>query len=108
MSWQGLNSDFTGAVFDGGEFRSAWFSGGTVTFDRARFSGGTIDFSSAEFSGGMVYFGRARFSGGTIDFSGAQFSGGEVDFIDAHDWSFPPAFPWTDTPPSGVELPKLE
>ena len=84
MSWQGLNSDFTGAVFDGGEFRSAWFSGGTVTFD------------------------RARFSGGTIDFSGAQFSGGEVDFIDAHDWSFPPAFPWTDTPPSGVKLPKLE
>src|SRR5690348_16727226 len=28
VSWQGLNFDFTGVVFDGGDFRSAGFSGG--------------------------------------------------------------------------------
>jgi len=32
---------------------------------------------------------------------------GKVDFSDAGDWSLPPAFPWTDTLPSGVKLPKL-
>jgi hypothetical protein len=30
MSWQGLNFDFTGVVFDGGDFTRAKFSGGTV------------------------------------------------------------------------------
>jgi Pentapeptide repeats (9 copies) len=165
VSWQGLNFDFTGAVFDGAYFDDAKFSGGTVDFDRAKFCGGTIRFSDAEFSGGTVYFGdaefsdgtidfsgaqftggtvyfsrgkfsggtvdfgdaefsggtvyfrRAKFSGGTIDFSGAQFtgsmvdfrdaqfSGATIDFSDASDWSYPPAFPWTDTPPSGVKLP---
>jgi hypothetical protein len=154
VSWQGLNFDFTGAVFDGAYFDDAKFSGGTVDFDRAKFSGGTVRFSDAEFSGGTVYFGDAQFSGGTVDFSGAQFSGGTVyfsrakfsggtvdfsgaqfsggtvyfkrakfsggtvdfgdaqfsggtvDFSDASDWSYPPAFPWTGTPPPGVKLPR--
>src|SRR5262244_2909781 len=44
MSWRGLNFDFTGVVFDGGDFSRAEFSGGTVTFGRAKFSGGTVDF----------------------------------------------------------------
>jgi hypothetical protein len=153
-SWQGLNFDFEGAVFDGGDFSFAEFSGGTVSFwhakfpgglvilfDSANFSGGEVDFSGAEFSGGEVSFDGANFSGGEVIFSGAEFSGGEVsfdganfsggtvsfnsakfsggevdftrtnfsgsevDFSDAGDWSFPPAFPWTDTPPSGVKLP---
>jgi len=30
-----------------------------------------------------------------------------VDFSDAIDWSHPPAFPWSDSPPSGVNMPKL-
>jgi uncharacterized protein YjbI with pentapeptide repeats len=124
--------DFGQARFSGGEvrFNSAQFSGGTVNFRSARFtssmfyfggaqfSGGTVDFSSAQFSGGTVHFGDAQFSGGTVDFGGAKFSGGEVyfnfaqfsggkvDFSDAADWSFAPEFPWTDTPPSGVKLPK--
>jgi hypothetical protein len=80
-SWQGLDFDFTGVVFDGG------------------------DFTRAEFSGGTVSFPGAVFSGGTVDFGGAVFSGGEVDFSRAGDWSTPPAFPWTDTPPPGVKLP---
>jgi uncharacterized protein YjbI with pentapeptide repeats len=190
VSWQGLNFDFTGVVFDGGDFNGAQFSGGTVEFDgaefsggtvwfngaqfsggtvsfgSAQFSGGTVYFNGAQFSGGTVYFNTAEFSGGTVDFSGAefsggtvvffgvefsggtvnfggiqfrqgrafrgaqfsggtvsfkfaqfsggivdfsdaQFSGGIVDFSDARDWSFPPAFSWTDTPPPGVKLPKL-
>jgi Pentapeptide repeats (9 copies) len=94
VSWQGLNFDFTGAVFDGAYFDDAKFSGGTVDFDRAKFSGGTVRFR------------RAKFSGGTVDFSGAQFSGATVDFSDASEWSYPPAFPWTGTPPPGVKLPR--
>jgi len=72
VSWQDLNFDFTGVVFDGGDFA------------------------------------RARFSRGTVRFGGAEFSGGEVDFSGAGDWSFPPAFPWTEMPPSGVKLPRRE
>jgi uncharacterized protein YjbI with pentapeptide repeats len=197
VSWQGLNFDFTGVVFDGGAFEGvafsggrasfagavfsdgvtsfagAVFSGGRVSFTDARFSGGTVDFNSAafsggridffraefsdgvvyfgvefsgatvsfravRFSGGTVYFGGARFSGGTVDFgsdpvlTGAEFSDGRVDFSGAEfsgaavrfdsavfsgcrvdfsgvrDWSFQPAFPWTDTPPPGVALPEEE
>jgi uncharacterized protein YjbI with pentapeptide repeats len=189
VSWQGLNLDFTGVVFDGGNFDSAKFSGGTVSFlqakflpgvvsfgaaefsggtvsftsaefsgaiaftsamfcgstvyfggaqfsgaipftravfsdgevsfrgakfvdgcfvffDGAKFSGGTVDFSHAKFSGGRVTFGGAEFSNSPVAFTGAEFSGGAVNFSDAGDWSFPPAFPWTDTPPSGVKLPQ--
>src|ERR1700750_2330790 len=42
VSWQGLNFDFTGVVFDGGDFSGAEFSGGAVRFDNAEFSGGRI------------------------------------------------------------------
>ena len=58
------------------------------------------------FSDGRVSF-AAEFSGGAVGFVGAEFSGGAVDFSGASNWSFPPTFPWTDTPPSGVKLPKL-
>ena len=34
ISWQGLNFDFTGVVFDGGDFSFAEFSGGRVSFER--------------------------------------------------------------------------
>jgi len=92
VSWQRLNLDFTGVVFDGGDFSNAQFSGGTVSlqftefsgeavyFTGARFSGGTVDFSGARFSGRRVGFSNAQFSGGTVTFSFARFSGGEVDF----------------------------
>ena len=39
VSWCGLNFDFAGAVFDGGDFSGAKFSGGTVNFTGAKFSG---------------------------------------------------------------------
>ena len=127
---------FNGAEFSGGEvfFIGTKFSGGTVDFgggtldfdgrelsggesyfDDAKFSGGTVDFSGAEFSGGTVDF-SAKFSGGRprppfsaeVSFNYAEFSGGTVDFSSARDWSVPPTFPWTDTPPLGVKLPKKE
>lgn len=46
--------------------------------------------------------------GGTVGFDRAEFSGGTVDFSDPLGWSFPPAFPWTDTPAPGVKLPHKE
>jgi uncharacterized protein YjbI with pentapeptide repeats len=91
-SWRGLNFDFTGVVFDGGDFsgaeflgstvdfQSAQFSSGTVSFRGARFSRGDVEFRSAQFSGSIVDFGGAQFSGGTVSFVGAQFSGGQVVF----------------------------
>ena len=81
-SWQGLNLDFTGVVFDGGAFTYARFSFGTVSFSGAEFSGGRVDFTGAEFSIGLVDFTGAEFSGGTVDFLIAKFSGG-VDFSGA-------------------------
>jgi len=97
------SAEFSGGTVD---FRHAEFSGGTVDFDAARFSGGIVYFSRAEFSGGTVDFDAARFSGSTVYFTTAEFSGSTVDFSGAADWSTPPAFPWTDTPPPGVKLPK--
>jgi hypothetical protein len=93
MSWQGLDLDFTGVVFDGGDFGGAVFSGGTVSFDSAVFagepSGEWLSFGGAEFSGGTVSFHAARFSGGTVSFDATEFSGGEIDFSSPRDWSFP-------------------
>ena len=73
VSWQGLNFDFTGVVFDGGDFGGAVFSGGQVGFTRAVFSGGQVGFTRAVFSGGQVGFTRAVFSGGQVDFDYAGF-----------------------------------
>jgi hypothetical protein len=49
VSWQGLNLDFTGVIFDGGNFNGAKFSGGTVQFGGATFSSGEVFFYDAEF-----------------------------------------------------------
>lgn len=100
VSWQGLNFDFTGAVFDGGDFSLAHFSGGDVIFMDATFSGGVVNFISTVFESeespegafsGVASFVRARFTGGMTTFSrskfaslmlfgSAEFSGGHVFF----------------------------
>src|SRR6516225_6302081 len=80
VSWCGLNFDFAGAVFDGGDFVGAEFPGGTVSFGGAEFSGATVRFGGARFSGARVNFFLARFSGGLVDFAGAKISGGTVGF----------------------------
>jgi hypothetical protein len=107
LSWQGLNFDFTGVVFDGGSFSDAKFSGGGVNFTDAEFSGSTINFENAKFSGGGVFFTGAEFSGSAVGFTGAKFSGGTVDFGGAADWSHSPKFDWEGTPPLGVMLPTV-
>jgi uncharacterized protein YjbI with pentapeptide repeats len=83
VSWRGLNFDFAGAVFDGGDFSGAKFSGGTVNFSNAEFSGGTVNFAGAEFSGGTVNFAGAMFSGARVNFFLAKFSGAMVNFAGA-------------------------
>ena len=101
VSWQGLNFDFTGVVFDGGAFTEARFPGGIVLFDGAVFSGGEVSFDGAVFSGGEVSFDGTEFSGGRVasrrrspevpssppsspaarsTYPEAKFSGGRVDF----------------------------
>jgi uncharacterized protein YjbI with pentapeptide repeats len=115
--FSGGSVTFQGAVFSAGPvtfasavfsdstvtFAHAVFSGGSVSFQSAEFSGGTVDFFGAAFSAGEVYFGDAVFSGSTVTFDSARFFGGVVDFSNPGDRSFPPAFPWTDTPPPGVK-----
>jgi hypothetical protein len=92
--WCGCDFDFTGAVFDGGDFRLAVFTAATV-FNSAIFTGNTVDFGEAKFSGGIVYFRGAKFRSSTVDFSGvefidsivlfsgAEFTGDTVDFRSA-------------------------
>src|SRR5690348_1261898 len=82
VSWQGLNFDFSGAVFDGGDFTDAKFTGGWVDFVGAKFSGGEVSFSRSLFSGGELRFLEAVFSGGTVYFLDTEFNGAEVDFFD--------------------------
>jgi hypothetical protein len=78
VPWRGLDFDFTGVVFDGGDFSGARFARGTVNFDGARFVG-EVSFAGAEFSGATVSFGGAEFSG-TVNFTDAKFTGGTVSF----------------------------
>lgn len=82
-SWGGRDLDFTGAVFDGGDFGGATFAGGTVSFSGAVFASGPVHFRDATFSRGTVDFTGATFRGGTLDFDGATFSGGTVTFARA-------------------------
>ncbi|MFE3150057.1 pentapeptide repeat-containing protein [Streptomyces sp. NPDC059218] len=81
-SWQGYDLDFTGVVFDGGDFAGAVFSGGTVSFKDAMFCGGRVNFDGADFSGSTADFSGAEFSGGMVCFDEAVFSGGKVRFVD--------------------------
>ncbi len=93
MSWRSLDFDFTGVVFDGGDFSGAVFSSGRISFVGTEFSSGQINFEGAVFSdaqvgfvgagfsGGLVSFGSAVFSGGQVSFESAVFSGGQVSFL---------------------------
>lgn len=81
--WRGKNYDFTGVVFDGGDFNRAHFTAGKVIFRRARFASGTVSFYQACFSGARVSFTGARFTGAELDFTEAEFSAGTVSFLNA-------------------------
>src|SRR5580693_5519366 len=97
VSWCGLNFDFAGAVFDGGDFSGAKFSSARVNFVGAEFSGGKVDFAGARFSGGTVNFGYAEFSCETVNFTSAKFSGAEVHFFHSRFTGDSPKFTGADT-----------
>jgi uncharacterized protein YjbI with pentapeptide repeats len=95
-SWQRYDLDFTGVVFDGGDFQGARFTNSKVSFRRARFSGGRVSFEDAVFGDrsqisfreakfdidGRVSFRDAQFIAGEVGFPDAEFSGGEIGFPD--------------------------
>ncbi|WP_461120926.1 pentapeptide repeat-containing protein [Saccharothrix stipae] len=107
-SWRGHDFDFSGAVFDGGDFTGATFTdAGTVTFAGATITG-RLSFAGATFAGGIVSFDGARFVGGAVSFDGARFKGGVVDLSRVDAGQPPPvAELWpTGTPvPAGLRLP---
>jgi hypothetical protein len=79
--WRELNFDFTGTVFDGGNFNGVQFTG-------------------------AVIFDGARFTGGEASFYGAEFDGGEVDFSGVAEWSaVRSAIGWSNPPPGVVPPP---
>jgi uncharacterized protein YjbI with pentapeptide repeats len=80
-AWHGLNFDFTGVIFDGGDFAGAVFSGGMVKFDHAEFRDYVV-FAGAKFCGAVVRFADAMFAG-EINFNYASFSDGLVVFTSA-------------------------
>ncbi|MCZ4607391.1 pentapeptide repeat-containing protein [Streptomyces sp. Lzd4kr] len=81
-SWRGHDFDFTGVVFDGGDFSDVEFSGGRVAFHYAEFTGSGVDFSGTTFAGDVSFRG-AKFAGGRVDFNGATFEGSQVSFVGA-------------------------
>ena len=81
--WHGLDLDFTGVAFDGGDFTDAQFTGGRVNFIRAQFTSGQVNFIRAQFTGGWVDFGDAQFMGGRVDFGDARFTGAYINFRSA-------------------------
>ncbi|GAB3818862.1 pentapeptide repeat-containing protein [Micromonospora zhanjiangensis] len=94
VGWWGHDLDFTGAVFDDGEFDGAVFSAGRVCFRNARFTGGYLSLRDVTMSGAYVSFQDAQFvdcvvtfagaavTAGTLSFDGAEFASGEVAFTD--------------------------
>ena len=84
-SWCGFSLDFTGVVFDGGDFSGAQFTGGKVFFSGAQFTGGTVNFDNAQFIDG------------TVNFNGASGSDIRVlSFVAPIAWNHPPQVPWSD------------
>jgi hypothetical protein len=106
-SWCDYSFDFTGTIFDSGDFsgshfrhraifRNAKFSHDDVYFSRATFSNGLTSFDGAKFNGsnvsfhnstvsdnGMLTFNDATFSAGRISFGRTTLSGGNIDFYGA-------------------------
>jgi uncharacterized protein YjbI with pentapeptide repeats len=100
-SWSSNNFDFTGAHFEGADFKEAIFSGENTSFEGATFSTNTsfegatfsantsfesatftanTSFRSAIFSAKDTSFQSAIFSGATTSFDDASFSGKTTSF----------------------------
>ncbi|WP_152611080.1 pentapeptide repeat-containing protein [Amycolatopsis sp. MJM2582] len=83
VSWKGLNYDFSGAVFDGGDFSNVEFGGGIVDFSGVRLVAEGLNFASAKFGAGEVYFSGIELDGGHLNLSNSEFSGADVRFSSA-------------------------
>jgi hypothetical protein len=104
-TWRGHDFDFTGAVFDGGDFTGATFTdAGRVTFADATITG-RLSFAAVTFAGGVVSFDRARFAGGSVSFEGARFVGGVVDLSGIDRGSTVELWPAGVQVPRGLRLP---
>jgi hypothetical protein len=84
VSWSGRNFNFAGAVFDGGDFRAARFTGGRISFADTTFVGAGTTFAGAEFTGCTVTFARARIAASRLTFADATFRDGELVFTGAN------------------------
>jgi Pentapeptide repeats (9 copies) len=80
--WQGRYFDFTGVIFDVGDFDDAVFKADWVRFDHAVFEG-KFSFNRVRFIGHHVRFANAKFTGDDISFDDAQFSGDDITFDSA-------------------------
>jgi hypothetical protein len=79
--WRGKNFDFTGAVFDGGDFIGCHFTGGKVSFSETLFiPGSSFSFEQCHFSGATVSFRNCTFAGKSIDFTNIKSKSGNIDF----------------------------
>lgn len=78
--WRGKDYDFSQAVFDGGNFAGARFTGGRVNFRGAIFADGHVNLTETLFTNAHVTLIDTRFTGGFVYFSGARFHGGQVEF----------------------------
>jgi uncharacterized protein YjbI with pentapeptide repeats len=83
QDWRGLDFDFTGALFDGGDFDGIVVTGGTMSFRNAQFSLDELSFYEAQFIGGRVDFTDCQIHSGEINFMDAQFCGSSVDFFNS-------------------------
>lgn len=81
--WRDRVFDFTGATFDGEEFKRATLDGGAMSFVGARFEGAGLDLFEIKVRRGLLDFRRADLSGGTLGLELSVLTGGEVDFSEA-------------------------
>lgn len=81
--WSDRVFDFTGATFDGEEFKRVTLDGGTMSFVGARFEGAGLDLFEIKVRRGLLDFRRADLSGGPLGLELSVLSGGEVDFSEA-------------------------
>ncbi len=54
-AWCNRGLDFTNATLDGGDFGSAKFTGGEISFYGAKFTDGRVSFDGAEFAGSWAH-----------------------------------------------------
>lgn len=78
-TWCGFDLDFSGAVFDGGNFNGAHFVNSSVSFSGCVFTGGTTLFHRTTFQDVEVDFGNGESTPAIFDDGHAQFIGANFE-----------------------------